>query len=674
MTDTTSVSHSIAKIVLNIIIATRHVSMYPIKHPVVVNTIKNISAFLSDVFKTCDKLSLSISPDNKIMANGEAVPDRVAGDISGFVPLFKKLGIEELVIGAGVSLEELTEFVKISVMEESELKKIEDFNEFFKERSVTNLSAKQFSYIKVEKGREASVVGGAGTNNDPLEALKEKVRDFSRKKNVSAEDIGQMEREICSVAGAEFKQTNRFGAGIKNMVKKFISGCPQPEDAMARLKQALIDNGCPAQEVGALIAKIREEIERGPQVRAKPGGEETARIQKQNSELKARLGEMEEQLRIRGAEVEQLQRQNKRVHEEKQRIENIVHNMAEGMVVLDAQGRIVLVNPAAENLLGISKQDVGRPIREVVKDEHLLTLTRSIPVNQDSVVEKDIELIGSDESTKRVLRTSSAVVEDPNGNTVGMVTMLNDITRQKEVERIKGEFLAGVSHELRTPLVAVEKSVSLMLDSSAGALSPDQQQFLTIAHRNIKRLTLLINDLLDLAKLEAHKVELRRSLGAFDAVVRDAAENFTQWAQTKKISIECIVQPGLPEFSFDAGKITQVLTNLIGNALKFTPVEGRIAVSADMDAERLNVRVAVEDTGPGLAAADMEKVFEKFYQAKDRPVSDINGTGIGLAIVKEIVQMHGGRVWAENAQAGGARFIFTLPIDASQQGGIDGSS
>jgi PAS domain S-box-containing protein len=383
---------------------------------------------------------------------------------------------------------------------------------------------------------------------------------------------------------------------------------------------------------------------------------------------------MDDQLRIRTAEVEQLQRQNKRVHEEKQRIENIVRNMAEGMVVLDARGRIVLANSAAETLLGITKQDVGRPIRDVVKDEHLLTLTKSIPTGPDEVVEKDIELIGSDESTKRVLRTSSAVVEDPNGNTVGMVTMLNDITRQKEVERLKSEFLAGVFHELRTPLVAVEKSVSLMLDASSGALSSDQQQLLTIAHRNIKRLTLLINDLLDLAKIESHKVELRCSLGAFDTVVRDAVENFAQWAQTKKISIECNVQPGLPEFSFDANRITQVLMNLIGNALKFTPVDGRITVSADMDAERLNVRVIVEDTGPGIDEDDIEKVFEKFYQAKNRPASDINGTGIGLAIVKEVVQMHGGRVWSENAASGGARFIFTLPIDAVQQGGIDGSS
>jgi signal transduction histidine kinase len=239
--------------------------------------------------------------------------------------------------------------------------------------------------------------------------------------------------------------------------------------------------------------------------------------------------------------------------------------------------------------------------------------------------------------------------------------MLNDVTKQKEVERVKSEFLSTVSHELRTPLVAIEKSVSLILDQSAGAVSDQQKQFLTIAERNLKRLTLLINDLLDLSKLEARKMELKREQMPIEKVITETIETLANWAQTKDIALERSVASGIPDVFIDANRMTQVLTNLIGNSIKFTPKGGRITVDAAFLEQEAKVKVSIIDTGIGIAPEDLPKLFTKFYQAKDRPASDISGTGIGLAIVREIVELHGGSVWAESPAGQGAKFIFTVP-------------
>jgi PAS domain S-box-containing protein len=357
-----------------------------------------------------------------------------------------------------------------------------------------------------------------------------------------------------------------------------------------------------------------------------------------------------------------LQRQNKRIFDEKARIDNIIHNLSEGMVVVDPEGKIILVNSTAESLLGITKNDMGKPIREVIKDEHLLTLAKHIALEKEGSVQKDIELVSPNEATKRVLRTSQAVVEDYNGNTVGMVTILNDITKQKEIEKLKSEFLATVSHELRTPLVAIEKSISLILNKEAGDVSETQTQFLSIAERNLKRLGLLINDLLDLSKLEARKMELKPETVILEKIISDSIESLNNWAKTKSIRIEKVIPADIPEVNLDPNKIIQVLNNLIGNAIKFTPQGGSITVGLVLSKEDGVIKVSVADTGMGIAKEDLPKVFDKFYQTQERAPTDISGTGIGLAIVREIVELHGGKVWAESEKGQGARFIFTLPL------------
>ena len=344
---------------------------------------------------------------------------------------------------------------------------------------------------------------------------------------------------------------------------------------------------------------------------------------------------------------------------EKKETEAVIHSIAEGLVVVDAAGNVVMMNEAAEKLLGVSRIDkIGRPMLEGVKEEQLVSLAKNSPGGDT----KEIELVSQENETKKILRASSAVIEDEDGQTVGMVSVLSDITKQRELDRMKSSFVASVSHELRTPLIGIQKSLSLILGKTAGDVSENQEQLLSIADRNLKRLTLLINDLLDLSKLEAGRMEIKREPYSVEKVIAESIEGLATWVKSKSINLEKEIESGLPEVNIDPNRITQVLTNLIGNAVKFTPQNGTITVKASSGRGDGHVQVTVQDTGIGIDKENLPKIFSKFYQVGERTPTDISGTGIGLSIAKEIVELHDGKIWVESEKGFGTRFIFTLPL------------
>lgn len=346
---------------------------------------------------------------------------------------------------------------------------------------------------------------------------------------------------------------------------------------------------------------------------------------------------------------------------EKKQTEAVIRSIAEGLVVVDSAGKVMMMNPAAEKLLGVSQREKsGKTIMEDVKEEQLFSMVKTLP---GKGADKEIEIVSPENETRKILRASSAIIENEDGQTVGMVSVLSDITKQKELDRLKSSFVAGVSHELRTPLVAMEKSITLLLSGTTGALSETQQQFLTIAERNLQRLSRLINDLLDLSKLESGKMEMRRQPASIEQIIDDTILSLENWAKTKSIELKKIIPDLLPQVSVDSDRITQVLINLIGNAIKFTPREGRITIQAVSSKQGNEIEVSVADNGIGIAKENLGKVFDKFYQVGERTVTDISGTGIGLSIAKEITQLHGGRIWVESEKGQGAKFIFTLPLN-----------
>jgi len=229
----------------------------------------------------------------------------------------------------------------------------------------------------------------------------------------------------------------------------------------------------------------------------------------------------------------------------------------------------------------------------------------------------------------------------------------------QELDRLKSDFVANVSHELRTPLTAIKGAVDLILREVPGPLTEKQIHYLTRVRSNTQHLAGLINDLLDLSKIEEGKIELQAERLSLGGLVHEVLETLRPIAVEKSIELAVTLETSVFVWA-DPDKVTQVLTNLIGNAIKFTPPRGKVMISSASKPDGW-VRVSVSDTGPGIPMDEREKIFDKFYQIAPHGESKPKGTGLGLAICKTLVELHGGKIWVESEQKGISIFSFTLP-------------
>ena len=243
--------------------------------------------------------------------------------------------------------------------------------------------------------------------------------------------------------------------------------------------------------------------------------------------------------------------------------------------------------------------------------------------------------------------------------------------RLRELDQLKSDFVANVSHELNTPLATSKYLLSVLEKGIPGPVNAKQKEYLVLIQSNIDRLTRLIDNLLNLSRIESGRFELKREPKALEDIVKEAVVTFRAQAASKFINLKTSLPKGLPDVYIDHDRIAQVFVNLIANAMKFTPDKGRIIVSAQLlkknrlaDNAVLDfVEVSVEDTGPGISAEDIDKLFVKFQRIPQKlDAAKVKGTGLGLAITKEIVEAHSGRIWIESEQGSGAKFFFTLPV------------
>ena len=247
-----------------------------------------------------------------------------------------------------------------------------------------------------------------------------------------------------------------------------------------------------------------------------------------------------------------------------------------------------------------------------------------------------------------------------------VVIAVDDITERKRAEEklketmeLKSQFISTVSHELRTPLTCMKEAIAVVSDGVVGKINDKQRNFLDIAKRNIDRLAILINDVLDFQKLEAGKMKLNMQENDISEVVGEVHKIMLSSAKKKGIDFSLKLEDNLPKARFDSDKITQLLTNLVSNAIKFTPEQGQVSICVQHQGEELVI--CVNDTGVGIPKEALPKIFDRFYRVH-RPGKQIQGTGLGLAIVKEIVTMHGGRIEIESEVGQGTTFTVFLPL------------
>jgi two-component system phosphate regulon sensor histidine kinase PhoR len=332
------------------------------------------------------------------------------------------------------------------------------------------------------------------------------------------------------------------------------------------------------------------------------------------------------------------------------RMQAILASMVEGVLVVDGQGRLQLVNAAARRLLKLEREATGRPYLEVLRHPGIADqIGRTLGGHAAESLELNLAL---DRSRTLVARVAPVVAEGR-----GAVLVLHDVTDLKAADQIRRDFVANVSHELRTPLTAIKGYAEALLDD------PDDEEarrrFLDIIQRHATRMERLVKDLLRLARLDAGQEAVELAPCDVLAIATGIVGDLEPLVQEKRQRITVEVPAEARMVVADPAKLHDIMRNLVENAVNYTPEDGQIELAARVAADQLEITVS--DTGPGLAEQDLLRVFERFYRV-DKSRARPGGTGLGLAIVKHLVQVMGGRVTAGNRAEGGAVFTVRLPL------------
>jgi len=336
------------------------------------------------------------------------------------------------------------------------------------------------------------------------------------------------------------------------------------------------------------------------------------------------------------------------------RLETLLDSMIEGLVVLDVHGRLALSNRAAEKLFGFSRQMVGGTLLEAVRHHEVAALAARL-ATEPAILDHELRIEGP---PVRILKVNAVALHDTAGVASGSMLVFHDLTRLRELEGARQEFVANVSHELRTPLSLIKGAAETLMDG-AKTDPAALDRLLQIIDRHADRLTLLIDDLLLLAKLDSGRIELRPEPAALRTATQEVFGDLAKRAQGREVRLDNAVPAGLVALA-DPDRLRQVLSNLVDNGIKYGRAGGVLTVSA-RPLGNGKVEVCVRDDGPGIPAEAQARVFERFYRVDKARSREQGGTGLGLAIVKHAVQAHGGEVRVESEPGQGAAFFFTLP-------------
>jgi two-component system phosphate regulon sensor histidine kinase PhoR len=392
-------------------------------------------------------------------------------------------------------------------------------------------------------------------------------------------------------------------------------------------------------------------------------GDHTARIRTDSRDevslLADTLNHMTDQLRTKIDELS----------EDRSQLLAMLTSMVEGVMVLDGRGRVLQINPALERMFDVTRMEArGRPCSDVFRHPQLDTLVSTVLAKRMS--EEDEILL---HPSGRRLHIEASVTESDRENDACAILVFHDMTELRRLEIVRKDFVANVSHELRTPLTSIKGYIEALLDGAKD--DPETNtQFLNIILKQSDRLNLILEDLLQLSKIESGQVLFKREPLHIQSVIDRTLATIKPLADKKGHRLVSFVEDHLPAVLGDEDRLIQILSNLLDNAIKYTPEKGTITVAAHPvsdDAEQPAMTTAVElsvtDTGMGIPEIDRPRVFERFYRVDKARSRELGGTGLGLAIVRHIVEGLGGRVWVEANAPTGSRFVVRLPVQQINQ-------
>ena len=339
-------------------------------------------------------------------------------------------------------------------------------------------------------------------------------------------------------------------------------------------------------------------------------------------------------------------------------LEVTLGNLREAVLIVDEANYIHLANQALRNVFPATRGLVNLRLELIIRHAGFLEYVRATRAGA-AQPRQEFELV--DGSVSTWIEVSGAPIPSPDGLSQWALFVIHDMTQQRKLELMRRDFVANASHELRTPLSIIKGYVETLVDSHSTMEPADREKFLRTIQRHSDRLNAIIADLLTLSRLESATPGLDFTILSLQPYLQEMAQETSGRPAAAGHQLALQVDETVGSLQVDVEKLTQVLTNLLDNALKYTPPGSKIALSARALEAGGEVELMVRDTGPGIPAADLPHIFERFYRVEKGRARDKGGTGLGLSIVKHIVQLHGGRVWAESELGQGTSIILRLP-------------
>jgi PAS domain S-box-containing protein len=353
--------------------------------------------------------------------------------------------------------------------------------------------------------------------------------------------------------------------------------------------------------------------------------------------------------------LEDVEEERKRAEEEKNKTLAVITNFVDGLLVFDKEGKVSLINPQAESFFKVKEKEVigksilelsqfpdFRPIVEAVGKEMKGIFRKETPIRKDLILEV---------TTVPIMREKEKI---------GTLMILHDVTREKMIERMKTEFVSISAHQLRTPLSAIKWTLKMFLDGDLGELTKEQKEFLEKTYKSNERMINLINDLLNVTRIEEGRYLYKPVLADIIPICQSVIDSYKEEIEKKKLKFRFEKPKGLPKVRVDVEKISLAIQNLLENAIRYNREGGEIEIT--LEEKEGKIKFSIRDTGIGIPKDQQKRVFTKFFRAPNAMRMETEGSGLGLFITKNIIEAHGGKIWFESEEGKGTTFYFTLPV------------